>query len=97
MGKRKNENETVKVDFSALLVEQNIDDYVDMNLCVAIGNAVYQRAQTVEQDKLARRIHGASGAIELTQEECNIVADVVNKVFTLPIRRAVAKQLGDRN
>ena len=83
-----------RIDFSRLEVETSIGVFETADLRSTLGNLVFRSATTLEQDTLARKIHGApeGQAVEFADDEYASMMQAFRAAGVLfPVLRAVEK------
>lgn len=54
-----------KINFKAIEIEVNIDDFQKLDISKEIANILFQNAPSLEIDELSRKIHYSTGEIEI--------------------------------
>lgn len=79
----------MKIDFTKIMARPSLDaEETAIDVANVLGNTIYNEANTIEEDTLARKIHASKGEIELDEAEAEIVRKNL-KVFRFWLRTAI--------
>ena len=89
---------SMKVNFSKVKITSSLErgeEVVDLRHF--IGDIAYQKAKSLEDDMLARRIFNSNEdeEIELNEKECDYLL-TVSKDYTWPLQRAISNLVGNK-
>ena len=65
---------------------------ISRNFYKVVAEAVYQNAQTLEDDEFSRRLYKADGDIEVSDEELNLIRSSISD-YKYYIKAAILKAL----
>lgn len=83
----------IKINFGKLLVEAEIDKFVNYDARKEIGNALHRFAVTIPTADLARVIYHSEGEVEVPQECLQEMMDIISKNFFVFITRAIKNEI----
>lgn len=83
----------VKINFGKLLIEAEIDKFVNYDARHEIGNALHRFAVTIPTADLARVIYHSEGDVEIPQECLREMIDIISKNFFVFITRAIKNEI----
>jgi hypothetical protein len=64
-----------KVDFSKITIKDIEGNDVQADFQKQLGNQLYMQGRNIEECELGRRIYHAEGEVELSDDECRMVAN----------------------
>ena len=85
------ENKKILLDFTGVMVEEKIGEYVQRDLSKPLGNSIHQRVGDIGLDEIARKIYH-EGKIEVDEKMAVAIKSIIeNGDFVLFIRQALCK------
>lgn len=93
--KKGSEPKKAVYDFTKVMVETEIDKFVELNLSKDLGNEIHSKTSDIGLDDVARKIYH-EGKAEMTNEQAQIVCLYVNhesSKFNIAARQALTKVL----
>lgn len=85
----------MKVDFTKVKVEVTFDEYKEMNIGKAVGNAIHQNTSDIGVDETARQIYHSEGEIEIPDEQVGAILYAISNASTILVsaKKAVIELL----
>ena len=84
-----------KIDFAQLKVETSIDCFEDQDLRKDIGNALHRVSESVPMSDLARKIYYSEEAIEVSDDDCKTMMNLLGRLFKKFIIDALIRSTQD--
>lgn len=80
-------------NFNAITVPTVAGDSQDISVKKELGNALYYQSRDLAGAELGRKIYLSDGPINLTEEEKQLVRDILPNIYAYVVRTAIENAL----